>query len=222
EHRKTQHHLDPIAGDAYDSAFRPRMSSVAQLPSIYFEKLLESSTDIVVAVDRKGIIGFYNDGARQTLGYSPDEVLGQHVTRLYPDLAEARKVMTAMREGRNCETVFVARSGTRIPVLIAGSIIRDANGQELGSIGFAKDVREIRRQDPLATLGEVAIGLAHEINNPLEVIVNNLNLLEAHVARVCDDDDFVVESERLDSIHTALERIQSIVNQLVEMAHGSE
>src|SRR5262249_18998703 len=83
EQRKRKHHLDPIAGDAYDSAFRPRMSSVAQLPSIYFEKLLESSTDIVVAVDRKGIIGFYNDGARQTLGYSPDEVLGQHVPRLY-------------------------------------------------------------------------------------------------------------------------------------------
>src|SRR5262245_42114609 len=198
------------------------MDPVQRLPSIYFEKLLESSPDIVVAVDRAGTIIFYNDGARQTLGYSPEEVLGQHVTRLYPDLAEARKVMTAMREGRNCETVFVARSGTRIPVLIAGSIIRDGGGQELGSIGFAKDVREIRRQDQLATLGEVAIGLAHEINNPLEVIVNNLNLLEAHVAKVSDDDDFVVESERLDSIHTALERIQSIVNQLVEMAHGSQ
>jgi nitrogen-specific signal transduction histidine kinase len=105
-----------------------------------------------------------------------------------------------MRAGKNCETVFVTKSGQRIPVVIAGSIIRDAAGVELGSIGFAKDLREIRRQDQLATLGEVAIGLAHEINNPLEVIVNNLNLLEAHVAKISSDDDFVVESERLDSI----------------------
>src|SRR5438876_1737729 len=83
------------------------MASVSRLPSIYFEKLLESSPDIVVAVDRQGTITFYNDGARQTLGYTPDEVLGQHVTRLYPDLAEARKVMAAMRQGKNCETTFV-------------------------------------------------------------------------------------------------------------------
>jgi PAS domain S-box-containing protein len=196
--------------------------SVSRLPSIYFEKLLESSPDIVVAVDRHGIISFYNDGARNTLGYTPEEVLGQHVTRLYPDLAEARKVMAAMREGKNCETVFVMKNGVRIPVVIAGSIIRDSDGKELGSIGFAKDLREIRRQDQLATLGEVAIGLAHEINNPLEVIVNNLNLLEAHVAKVTSDEDFVVESERLDSIHSALRRIQTIVSQLTEMAHGSE
>jgi PAS domain S-box-containing protein len=195
---------------------------VSRLPSIYFEKLLESSPDIVVAVDRAGIISFYNDGARKTLGYTPDEVLGEHVTRLYPDLAEARKVMAAMREGRNCETTFVTKGGVRIPVVIAGSIIRDPDGRELGSIGFAKDLREIRRRDQLATLGEVAVGVAHEINNPLEVIVNNLNLLEAHVAKVSSDEDFVVEGERLDSIHTALRRIQTIVSQLTEMAHGSE
>jgi PAS domain S-box-containing protein len=198
------------------------MAPVSRLPSIYFEKLLESSPDIVVAVDIHGTISFYNDGARQTLGYTPEEVLGEHVTRLYPDITEARKVMAAMRAGKNCETVFVTKSGQRIPVVIAGSIIRDASGAELGSIGFAKDLREIRRQDQLATLGEVAIGLAHEINNPLEVIVNNLNLLEAHVAKVSSDDDFVVESERLDSIHSALSRIQAIVSQLTEMAHGAE
>ena len=44
----------------------------SRLPSIYFERLLESSPDIVVAVDREGTIIFYNDGAQQTLGYAPD------------------------------------------------------------------------------------------------------------------------------------------------------
>jgi PAS domain S-box-containing protein len=191
------------------------MSDVPRLPSIYFEKLLESSPDIVIAVDHHGIISFYNDGARRTLGYDPQDVLGERVTRVYPDLDEARKVMHELRQGKNCETTLVAKGGGRIPALIAGSIIRDADGKELGSIGFAKDLREIRRQDQLATLGELAIGLAHEINNPLEVMVNNLNLLEAYVAKVSSDDDFVVESERLESIHAALGRIQGIVTQLV-------
>ena len=207
------------------------MDTVSRLPSIYFEKLLESAPDIVVAVDRKGVIMFYNDGARSTLGYSPDEVLGQPVTRLYPDLGEARKVMAAMRDGygadakgqvRNFETAFVAKSGVVLPVAISGSVIQTATGDELGSIGFAKDLRDIRRHDRLVTLGQVAIGVAHEINNPLEVIVNNLNLLEKHVARVSSDDDFVVESERLDSTYGAISRIQRIVSRLHDLAQGTE
>jgi len=201
-----------------------------RLPAIYFEKLLEDSPDIIVAVDRRGIITFYNDGARQTLGYTPADVLGAHVTRLYPDLAEARKVMTAMREGqsavpgrvRNFETFFLTKGGERIPVTISGSLIHDDRGQETGSIGFAKDLREIRRHDQLVTLAEVAVGLAHEINNPLEVIVNNLNLLTTYIERVSNDEDFIVESERLDSTHAAVNRIHQIVATLTQQAQGTE
>src|SRR5262249_47653243 len=145
------------------------------------------------AVDRHGIITFYNDGARQTLGYTPDDVLGQHVTRLYPDLAEARKVMDAMKAGqggrgrvRNFDTTFVTKTAERIPVAISGSII-GGDGGPVGSIGFAKDLREIRRHDRAVTLAEVAVGLAHEINNPLEVLVNNLNLLACYIERVSTD-----------------------------------
>ena len=207
------------------------METVSRLPAIYFEKLLESSPDIVVAVDRHGTIIFYNDGARSTLGYSQDEVLGQHVTRLYPDLDEARKVMTAMRDGygaqtpgkvRNFETTFVARSGATLPVAISGSLIQADDGTEVGSIGFAKDLRAIRRHDRLVTLGEVAVGVAHEINNPLEVIVNNLNLVEKHMARVSSDEDFIIESERFDSTNAAIARIQHIVTRLMELAGGTE
>ena len=43
---------------------------VRELPQVYFERLLETSPDIVVAVDREGIVIFYNDGAAATLGYS--------------------------------------------------------------------------------------------------------------------------------------------------------
>ena len=66
-------------------------------PRIYFEKLIESSPDIVVAVDRQGTIVFYNDGAHKTLGYTQGEVIGKHVTLLYPSLSEAKRVMAHAR-----------------------------------------------------------------------------------------------------------------------------
>ncbi len=210
---------------------RVRMAPVSRLPPIYFEKLLENSPDIIVAVDRRGTIIFYNDGARSTLGYSPEEVLGEHVGRLYPDVTEARKVMTAMRAGygaedpgriRNFETTFLTKSGTRIPVAISGSLIHTAEGDELGSIGFAKDLSEIRRHDQLVTVGQVAIGLAHDVNNLLVVILNNLKLHEKHIARISSDEDFIVESERLESTHTALARIRAIVDKVSEVGRGTE
>ena len=79
----------------------------------------------------------------------------------------------------------------------------------------------MRRQDTRHPR-RLAIGLAHEINNPLEVIVNNLNLIEKHVARVSSDEDFLIESERFDSTYGAVSRIQHIVNKLNDLAHGTE
>src|SRR3990170_7706421 len=67
------------------------------LPPQYFQKLFESCPDIIIAVDKQGTITFYNDGARQNLGFSPDEVLGKNVLEVYPTIDEARKVMAAMR-----------------------------------------------------------------------------------------------------------------------------
>ena len=201
-----------------------------QLLPVYFERLLESSLDIVIAVDRKGQIIFYNDGAYKTLGYTSAEILGKQVTTVYPSLDEARAVKAAMRSGefsgergkvKNFETVLVAKSGERIPVAISGSLIYDETGAEIGSIGFLKDLRDIRRRDQLATLGELAVGLAHRVNNPLEVIFNNLDLLSKHLAQILSDEECVVQEERIESIQRELAKIRAIVSRIDEMAHGS-
>ena len=201
-----------------------------QLLPVYFERLLESSLDIVIAVDREGQIIFYNDGAYKTLGYTSAEILGKQVTTVYSSLDEARAVKAAMRSGefsgekgkvKNFETVLVAKSGERIPVAISGSLIYDETGAEIGSIGFLKDLRDIRRRDQLATLGELAVGLAHRVNNPLEVIFNNLDLLSKHLAQILSDEECVVQEERIESIQRELAKIRAIVSRIDEMAHGS-
>jgi PAS domain S-box-containing protein len=200
------------------------------LPRIYFEKLLENSPDIVVAVDRQGSIVFYNDGARQTLGYTSEEVLGKPVIVLYQSLDRAREVMRAMRSGesgpvgtvKNCETLFRAKDGTEIPVAISGSITYDEHGVEVGSIGFAKDLRQIRLRDRLLTLGELAVSLAHEINNPLEVITNSMELLEEFVRRTASDEDLVVEGERFETVQREIAKIHAIVERVQGLAAGDQ
>jgi len=204
-------------------------SGTAKFRSDYFERLIESSSDIVVAVDKSGNVFFYNDGAEKILGFTAAEMLGQNVVRLYPNIEEARRVMAAMRSDeyggpgkvKNFETVFVDRLGRRIPVAISGSILIDDNGLETGSIGFAKDISDIKRHDRLATLGEVAVGLCHEINSPLEVILNQIELLGSFVHRRAQGDEEEAEEERVEAIRREVSKVQAIINRLVEMSHGA-
>ena len=93
-------------------------------------------------------MNYYNDGARTSLGYSPEEIIGEGCTRIYPSLEEARRVMKAMRafgrQGANRQLrdrVSATRTGELIPVMITGSLIHDDDGSEIGSIGFARDIR---------------------------------------------------------------------------------
>jgi len=200
------------------------------LPVQYFQKLVESCPDIIIAVDKQGTITFYNDGACQNLGFAYEEILGKSALEIYPTLKEARRVMAAMRsesgEGkgrvRNFETVFKTKKGDKIPVAISASIIYDEKGGEVGSIGFAKDIRGIRRRDQLVTLAEIAIGVSHEINNSLEVLVNQVEMLRQYVGRVANDEDYLVESDRLESVASQVKKIQDITSRISQMAEEGE
>jgi len=186
------------------------------------ERLIEVSPDIVVATAADGTVQYYNDGARENLGYSRLEIIGRYVVELYPSIDEARRVMTAMRStehggpGRivNFPTTFVAKDGHELDVAISGVILYDEHEVEQGTIGFAKDVSEIKRKDQLAVLGEVAIGLSHEINNPLTVIESQVSLLERHLRAKGE----IAESERVQKILAEIRRIESHLQRLNQMA----
>lgn len=189
------------------------------------QSLTDRSTDIVVATTKEGKVDYYNDGAARGLGYNAEEIMGEHVSRLYKSVEEARRVMAAMRSEEHggkgivetFETCFLSKSGEEIPVAISGTIIYDEHGTESGTIGYAKDLRDILHRDQLATLGEVAIGLSHEINNPLAVILNQTELLENDVYALAQDRDTSVETERIDAIRREVERIATILDRLGEM-----
>ncbi|MGH7842327.1 MAG: response regulator [Candidatus Binataceae bacterium] len=194
----------------------------------HLRRLVESSPDIVIAVDREGTVIYYNDGARKNLRYTADEIIGQKVTRIYASLQEARRVMKALRDspdgGRiaSFETILCDKEGLQIPAAISGSLIYDDQGNEVGSIGFARDIRQMRRHDQLLTAGEIAVSLAHEINNPLESIINNLDLLASCAESHLSPSEMVTENARLGAIRRGIERVQASVRRLDEMVRKGD
>jgi PAS domain S-box-containing protein len=189
------------------------------------EQLVAHSSDVVVATARDGTVVYYNDGAKRTLGYSQEEVLGTFVGRLYPSVDEAKRVMRAMRSSQHggpgrvetFRTAFLSKSAEKIPVAISGTLLHDEEGREDGTIGFAKDLREMLHREHLATLGQVAIGLSHEVRSPMAVIVNQAELLERDLVDLAGERDTSVELERLDAIRREIERISATLERLDQM-----
>ena len=106
------------------------------------------------------------------------------------------------------QTTFLSKDGQHIPVAMSATITYDESGEPDGTIGYAKDLREILRKDQLATLGEVAVGLSHEINNPLAVILNLVDLLEREIDELAGErEDSSVEFERLHGMRREVTRI---------------
>ena len=117
----------------------------------YLSRLIENSSDAIISTDVEGKVVLFNKGAEAMLGFQREEIIGQDVTVAYESLERAKEVIRQMRQYGGTvagfETVLRAKDGTLIPVLISASVLYDAEGQEAGTVGFNKDLRERKRAE---------------------------------------------------------------------------
>lgn len=172
-----------------DITERKRIEDELREANEFFTNLIESSVDGIIAADMKGNIFIFNKGAEALSGYKSDEVIGKlHITQIYPP-GIAKEIMKRLRSpdyggvGKLLPSQFnvVNKEGEEIPIQISASLIYNRAGQEAASVGIFTDLRprllmekklqetyiQLVSCEKMASLGKLAAGIAHEINNPL-------------------------------------------------------
>jgi PAS domain S-box-containing protein len=150
--------------------------------------IVEFSEDAILSNDLNGRITSWNPAASRILGYSADEMIGQPIRRIIPPELDGDEEMIQenIRSGENVEhfeTVRLTKSGERIDVLMTISPLRDELGTVVGASKILHDIsakkvmeKSLIQAEKIAAAGKMAATIAHEINNPLEAVVNLLYL----------------------------------------------
>ncbi len=143
--------------------------------------------------------------------------------------------LKALEEGSEvAEWTYIRKDGERIPVRICVTAIRNIKKEVIGFVGFAEDLTEQKKLEKiveiqrvqminnakLASLGEMAGGVAHEINNPLAIISGRANLIKKDIVENKIDVEKLIQG--VDKIEKTALRISKIIRGLRVFSRNAE
>lgn len=212
-----------------------------------FKAIASTAHDAIVMMDNKGIISYWNQAAKKMFGYSNMEALGKELHLLlapkkYND-AYQKGMKDFQREGKGpvlgktLELVALRKNKKEFPVELSISGLEIAGKHH--AVGIIRDIterkrlhEELIRKDRLASLGQLAGGVAHELRNPLGSIKNAayflnmslkkpekntkemLKIMEEEITTASDTIDTLLDFASSD----ALTKIEVDVNNVVQKA----
>ncbi|MFT5664766.1 MAG: PAS domain S-box-containing protein, partial [Gammaproteobacteria bacterium] len=157
-------------------------------------QLIDTANAPIFGIDAQGKINEWNQQAQNITGFSRAEVMGRDLVANFitddykASVGEILEKALKGKETENFEFPLFTKSGDRVDVLLNSTTRRDASGQIVGVVGVGQDITELNKvrveqeterklaaaqiiqSSKLATLGEMATSVAHELNQPLNVI----------------------------------------------------
>ncbi len=200
-----------------------------------FKILLDNFPDMIHSIGDDGKIVYTNKTAETLLGYTSEELIGKDIKEIYADriLREMEKGFSDLKEDgdKNIpESWLKTKDGEEIPVEIRSFSIYDDKGNFLRTFSILRDLRTVKdlqnslaHAGRLAAIGELASGVAHDINNPLTVIMLSNEIMQKELESDMAHDEMVegIKSQTV-SVKKASQSIEKLANHLRNFSRGVE
>ena len=167
----------------------------------------------------------YVNSKVEAWGYRKDDLLGRPYLSLLSKRHRGRRLKSTLDIGAKqvYEVEVVTRMGEVRSVMVSVSPLQGVDGEILGVLGIARDMtdtkkleQQIRNSEKLASVGKLAAGVAHEINNPLGGIFNCLYNLRKGTLSPARQEEYWA------SMEDGVRRVQKIVRQLLDFSQQHE
>lgn len=188
--------------------------------------LLDLDPDAIIVRSIKDTITFWNKGAERLYGWTKSETIGKKffdviVTHPPEPLPQAQKMLLDHGEWRG-EAVHVTKDGKRVSVQSHWTLVRNAKGKPTAVCIMTSDFTErkkleeqLLRAQRMESIGTLAGGIAHDLNNILSPIMMGVHLLKR---RHTGGDDLRL----LETMERSVQRGVGLVRQVLTFARGTE
>jgi PAS domain S-box-containing protein len=212
---------------------------IAEEQRLRLASMVESAADAIIGVTLDATIDYWSPGAVRLFGYSVDEVIGKPKRMLIPKdrSAELDETLDLIRRGeaRQYETVRLRKDGTTFDAAVTLSPVRQ-DGYIVAASIITRDISERKRletrlavSDRMASVGTLAAGVAHEINNPLAAVIANLDLVGEALTGLEPDTSDSTSGQHLADVRellvearSAADRIRHVVKDLKLFSRADE
>ena len=197
-----------------------------------FDGLLKNMNGGVFVLDLNKKIRFFSKAAEWITGYTSEETIGKSCHEIFKadicdDSCPFNKVVKNGIPVKRMSMVILGKHGSQIAISRTAFSIKGGDGNTIGMAAIFRDTTEVQslrqqllQSEKMAVMGQLAAGVAHEINNPINGIITYIQLLLKKLDK--NDVDPETWKKNLNLVERETKRIGQLVKNLLNFSRQTE